>query len=138
MKVEKRIESMKDHYIICGHGRIGSLICREFAAKPLSFVVVESNPSIIEKLEGEHYPYIRGNATEDETLLRAGIKRAKGLIAVVTSDTENVYITLDAAEPGPVILARAGRTVPTSSFSAGPIRSFLPTRSAGPAWPRPF
>ncbi|HWR72677.1 MAG TPA: potassium channel family protein, partial [Nitrospirota bacterium] len=110
MKVEKRIESMKDHYIICGHGRIGSLICREFAAKPIPFVVVESNPSIIEKLESEQYPFIRGNATEDETLLKAGIKRAKGLIAVVTSDTENVYITLTARglNPDLYILARAG------------------------------
>jgi len=110
MKVEKRIEAMKDHYIICGHGRIGSLICREFAAKPLPFVVVESSPSTIEKLEEERFPYIRGNATEDETLLKAGIKRAKGLIAVVTSDTENVYITLTARglNPDLFILARAG------------------------------
>lgn len=110
MKVEKRIESMKDHYIICGHGRIGSLICREFAARPVPFVVVESDPSIIEKLAEEGYPYIRGNATEDETLLRAGIRRAKGLIAVVTSDTENVYITLTARglNPDLYILSRAG------------------------------
>lgn len=110
MKVEKRIESMKGHYIICGFGRIGSLICREFAAKPLPFVVVENNPAIIEKLEGEKYPFIRGNATEDETLLKAGIKRAKGLVSVVTSDTENVYITLTARglNPDLYILSRAG------------------------------
>jgi voltage-gated potassium channel len=110
IKVEKRIESMKDHYIICGFGRIGSLICREFAARPVPFVIVDNNPAVIEKLEDEHYPYIRGNATEDETLLRAGIKRAKGLVSVVTSDTENVYITLTARglNPDIFILARAG------------------------------
>jgi len=110
MKVEKQIEAMKDHYIICGYGRIGSLICKEFAAKPIPFVVVESKPDVIEKLEAEAYPYLRGNATEDESLLKAGIKRAKGLIAVVTSDTENVYITLTARglNPDLYILARAG------------------------------
>jgi voltage-gated potassium channel len=110
MKVEKQIESMRDHYIICGYGRIGSLICREFAAKPVPFVVVENKPEVIEKLEEEHYPYLRGNATEDESLLKAGIKRAKGLVSVVTSDTENVYITLTARglNPDLYILARAG------------------------------
>jgi voltage-gated potassium channel len=109
-KVEKQIESLKDHYIICGYGRIGSLICREFAAKPVPFVVVENSLGVLEKLETERYPYLRGNATEDDTLLRAGIKRAKGLISVVTSDTENVYITLTARglNPALFILARAG------------------------------
>jgi voltage-gated potassium channel len=109
-KVEKRIESLKDHYIICGYGRIGSLICKEFAAKPIPFVVVENKQDVLEKLEAEDQPYLRGNATEDETLLKAGIKRAKGLISVVTSDTENVYITLTARglNPDLYILARAG------------------------------
>lgn len=110
MKVEKQIESLRDHYIICGYGRIGALICREFAAKPVPFVVVESNPSVIERLEHDGHLFIRGSATEDESLLKAGIKRAKGLIAVVTSDTENVYITLTARglNPDLYILARAG------------------------------
>jgi len=110
IKLEKQIEAMKDHYIICGYGRIGALICREFAAKPVPFVVVESNPSVIERLEHDGHLFIRGSATEDESLLRAGIKRAKGLIAVVTSDTENVYITLTARglNPDLYILARAG------------------------------
>jgi voltage-gated potassium channel len=109
-KLEKRIESLRDHYIICGYGRIGSLICREFSAKPLPFVVIENNPAVIEKLEEEKYPFLRGNATEDETLLKAGIKRAKGLISVVTSDTENVYITLTARglNPALYILSRSG------------------------------
>lgn len=109
-QVEKRIESLRDHYIICGYGRIGSLICREFAARPIPFLVVESKPEVIDKIEAEGHPFIRGNATEDETLLKAGIKRARGLISVVTSDSENVYITLTARglNPGLFILARSG------------------------------
>jgi voltage-gated potassium channel len=109
-KVEKTIEEIKGHYIVCGYGRIGSLICKEFAAKPIPFVVVESNPVVLEKLEQDGILFLRGNATEDLTLLEAGIMRAKGLVSVVTSDTENVYITLTARglNPDLFILARAG------------------------------
>ncbi len=109
-KVEKRILSLHDHYIICGYGRIGALICKEFAAKPIPFVVIEKHPEAHEKLHNEEYLHIRGDATEDETLLRAGIMKAKGLISVVTSDTENVYITLTARglNPDLYILARSG------------------------------
>jgi len=109
-KVEKAISEMKNHYIVCGYGRIGSLICKEFAAKPIPFVVVETNPAVQERLEEDSMIYLRGNATEDETLLKAGIKRAKGLVSVVTSDTENVYITLTARGLNPhlYILARSG------------------------------
>lgn len=109
-KVEKKVEALKGHYIICGFGRMGSLICKEFSAKPLPFVVVEKNTDVIEKLKEDGYLFLHGNATDDETLLKAGIKRAKGLITVVTQDTENVYITLTARglNPDLYILARAG------------------------------
>lgn len=109
-KVERKIEALQDHYIICGFGRIGALICREFAAKPIPFLVIEKHPEVHEKLHQEEYLHIRGDAAEDETLLRAGIKRAKGLISVVTSDMENVYITLTARglNPDLFILARSG------------------------------
>ncbi|HUI45290.1 MAG TPA: NAD-binding protein [Nitrospirota bacterium] len=108
-KVEKIIDELRDHYIVCGYGRIGSLICREFAAKPIPFVVVENSPSVLERLEEDGVLFLRGNATEDEALLKAGIKRAKGLVSVVTSDTENVYITLTARglNPDLYILARS-------------------------------
>ena len=109
-KVEKQVDELKDHYIICGFGRMGSLICREFSAKPLPFVIVERNLDVIETLKEDRYLFLHGNATDDETLLKAGIKRAKGLISVVTSDSENVYITLTARglNPDLFILARAG------------------------------
>lgn len=109
-RVEKMIDALKDHYIICGFGRIGSLICKEFKANDLRFVIVEKSVETIEKLDEDGYLHMRGDATLDETLLKAGIKRAKGLISVVTSDTENVYITLTARglNPDLYILARSG------------------------------
>jgi voltage-gated potassium channel len=109
-KVEKKIMSLQDHYIICGFGRMGALIAREFAAKPIPFVVIEKHPEAHEKLHEEEHLHLRGDATEDDTLLRAGIRKAKGLISVVSSDTENVYITLTARglNPDLYILARSG------------------------------
>jgi voltage-gated potassium channel len=111
-KVEKAIDALQDHYIICGFGRIGALICKEFAGKPLPFVVVEKDTGTIDRMEldGHGYLFLRGDATADDTLLKAGIKKAKGLISVVTSDTENVYITLTARglNPDLYILARSG------------------------------
>jgi voltage-gated potassium channel len=111
-KVEKSISALEGHYIICGFGRIGALICKEFAARPLSFVVVEKDAASVERMEldGHGYLFLRGDATVDDTLLKAGIKKAKGLISVVTSDTENVYLTLTARglNPDLFILARSG------------------------------
>jgi voltage-gated potassium channel len=111
-KVENAIAALDGHYIICGFGRIGALICKEFAAKPLPFVVVEKDPETIGRMEqdGHGYLFLRGDATVDDTLLKAGIKKAKGLISVVASDTENVYITLTARGLNPelFILARSG------------------------------
>lgn len=109
-KVEKQIESLIGHYIICGFGRIGSLICKEFKANGLKFVIIEKNPDAAERLAEDDYLYMKGDATLDETLLKAGINRAKGLISVVTSDTENVYITLTARglNPDLYIMSRSG------------------------------
>ena len=109
-KVEKQIEALTGHYIICGFGRIGSLICKEFKANGLKFVIIEKNADATERLQEDGYLYMKGDATLDETLLKAGINRAKGLISVVTSDTENVYITLTARglNPDLYIMSRSG------------------------------
>jgi voltage-gated potassium channel len=108
-KLESRISKLRDHYIICGFGRIGHLICREFQSRPMPFVVIESDPRHIERIEREGHMFVLGDATDDETLQAAGIERAKGLITAVTSDTHNVYITLSARglNPNLFILARA-------------------------------
>jgi voltage-gated potassium channel len=109
-KMHKTIGTLKNHYIICGFGRIGQLIGKEFQARPVPFVVVEKNPHLCERLAREGYLFVQGNATDDDCLLAAGIQRARGLITAVTADTDNVYITLTARglNPGLFILARAG------------------------------
>jgi voltage-gated potassium channel len=109
-KLESRISKLQGHYIICGFGRIGTLICREFQARPLPFVVVEKDPHTCDRLSRDGYLSVEGDATCDETLQAAGIGTAKGLVTAVTSDTDNVYITLTARglNPNLFILARAG------------------------------
>ena len=95
-KLQKQIKRLQGHYIICGYGRIGRLISREFASKPLSFIVVENNRKRCQLLEEDGYLFIEGDATQDEVLEQAGIHQAKGLITAVTSDSANVFIILTA------------------------------------------
>jgi len=102
-KQGKMIEKMKNHYIICGCGRIGQLICRELKADKMDFVVIDSDTEVIQKIEEDGFVYYRGDATQDKTLLGAGIKRAKGIVCVLPTDAENLYVILTAKELNPDI-----------------------------------
>jgi len=108
-KMDKLIANMSDHYIICGYGRMGQQIAKDFSRQCVPFVVVESNPVQIPKLVEQGVPFVEGNASEDEVLLKAGIQRAKGLVSVAATDEENVFITLTARglNPNLVIVARS-------------------------------
>ena len=109
-KMRQQIDKLNDHYIICGYGRIGKFICQEFKAHPMPFVVVEHDPERCSQMHDADLLYVKGDATYDSTLIKAGIERARGLITAVTSDTDNVYITLSARglNPSLFILSRAG------------------------------
>ena len=108
-KLEKNISAMKGHFIICGFGRIGSIICRELSEDNISFIVIEEDPSKNAVLESEGYLYINMDATSEEALSKAGIMNAKGIVTAVRSDANNVFITLTAKglRPEIFILSRA-------------------------------
>ena len=108
-KLEKEIARLKEHFIICGYGRMGRLICRELSSNQVSFMVIENDDKTIEQLSEDGFLYLKGDATEEEMLLKAGIDRAKGLVAVVSSDAHNLFITMTARQLNPKlhILARA-------------------------------
>lgn len=108
-RLDRKITRMNGHYIICGNGRIGSLISQELQAKKKSFLVIEKDLQTIQELEAANIPHIAGDATNEEILVKAGIGKAKGLIATASSDMTNVYITLIAKELNPniFVLARA-------------------------------
>ena len=92
------IEKMSGHYIICGHGRMGQILCEELTREGVPFVVIEGNADTAEVLAGQGYRVVEGDATEDEVLGRAGVVRAKSLVAVVSNNVDNLYITLSARE----------------------------------------
>ncbi len=107
--VERKISQLKDHYIICGYGRIGSLVCQELKNNNKDFVVIDNAPDAIEQLEKEQIYFIPVDATEDESLEKAGIMNATSLVTAVKSDADNVFITLTARgmRPDIFILSRA-------------------------------
>ncbi len=94
----KAIEKLKDHYIVCGFGRMGSFICDQLHARGIPFVVVEEKVEIQDKIVRAGYYLSPGDATEEDVLLAASIKTAKGLVSVLKSDAANVYVVLTARE----------------------------------------
>jgi voltage-gated potassium channel len=109
-KMKTRIDALRNHYLICGFGRVGQEVAHELAAQKVPFVVIESAPEHQEKARSLGYLYVAENATTEEALLAGGIRRARGLIAAVGSDAENTYITLCTRSLNPhlFIVARAG------------------------------
>jgi voltage-gated potassium channel len=105
-RVERTIRGLKDHYIICGYGRMGKIIAKELREEGVQFVVIEKRPI---QQEEEGVLILKGDATRDETLHEAGIDRASGLISVLPTDAENLFVVLSARglNPGLLIVARA-------------------------------
>jgi len=132
-RMERAIESMREHVIVCGFGRIGRIVCRELRAKPAPFVVVERDQATFGEIERDEYPAVSGDATDEDTLKRAGIARATALVAVLPSDAENVFVTLTAralnarlvvvaraeTEAGAARLSQAGATRVVSPYTIG-------------------
>ncbi|WP_022849811.1 potassium channel family protein [Limisalsivibrio acetivorans] len=90
------ISKLKDHYIVCGYGRMGKTICESLYKSGVPFVIIDIGEDRIEEMTENRYLYIHGDATKEDSLIDAGITDAKGLITVVDSDVKNVYIVLTA------------------------------------------
>lgn len=107
-KMKHELESIQNHFIVCGFGRIGKVICKILAENHRPFLVIDNNDNEIRQLEELGYLFLEGDASEDDLLKKAIIDKAQGLIAVVSSDADNVYIILSAKglRPDLFILAR--------------------------------
>lgn len=128
-KMMKEINKLRNHFIICGHGRIGSIVAQEIRAEGHDVVVIEQEPELIDKMEQEGILCIDGDATSDEVLMSAGLLHAKSLISALTSEAANVYVTLTARQLNPdiTIVARAGDKSHISRLElAGADRVVLP------------
>lgn len=109
-RVAREMRNLKNHYIICGYGRVGRRAAQEFTASDESFVVLDIDETVCEAARADGILAVHGNAHEDATLIKAGIHTARGLIATADSDTQNLYITLSARTlcRDLLIIARAG------------------------------
>ncbi len=108
-KMDREIDTISGHYIICGAGRVGRSAGREFARAKVPFVVIETNPSKEERASHARWLTLIGDATQEKTLREAHIERAMGLVAATTTDATNIYIVLTARGMNPKlrIIARA-------------------------------
>lgn len=95
-RVQRRLQHMKDHYIICGAGQTSVSLIEQFTRSHADFVIIEKNAERYEELLNSGYATIHGDATDEDVLLEAGIKEAKGLVSTLGSDAENVFTVLTA------------------------------------------
>lgn len=108
-KMIQQIKQLKDHYIVCGYGRVGGTVCAELKKYGVPFVVIERQPELIKALEAAGYVYVEGSCSDDENLKLAGIERARALINTIAEEADAVYVTLSAKQLNPnlFIMARA-------------------------------
>jgi len=133
-RMKSKIEALKDHYILCGFGRVGMEIAREFTARGAPFVIVEANPEAIGRAQAGGHPLVEGDATSDTVLREAGIDRARGLLAASDSDAGNTFvvITAKALRPDLYVVSRAGRLESEPRMlRAGADRAISPYAIAG-------
>lgn len=107
-RMHRMIQRLNQHYVVCGFGDIGSALCRVLKDAGLPFVVVEDDERTADLAAERGYPLVRGKATLDLTLMRAGVERAEGVVVCLGDDSVNVYVTLAARElnPNAFIIAR--------------------------------
>ena len=133
-RMDRRIDGLSGHSIICGFGRVGREIAAEFQQRRAPFVVVDHNPLVHPRLRELGYEFVDGNATEDAVLEQAGVQRARVLLAAADSDIDNTYIVLSARALNPkvYIIARAGHTSTAAKMrQAGADRIISPYTIAG-------
>ena len=95
-RMRNTLASMRNHYILCGFGRVGREVARAFLAEGVDFIVIDADDRSVSDAQELGYAHIQGNATEDDALRAAGIEHARGLVAATGDDSDNVYITLSA------------------------------------------
>jgi len=108
-RLDKRIKQLSNHYIICGYGRIGQVLCEKLIDQHKKLVIIEKNENISNSPKKGTSLYIIGNAADEHILMKAGIDRAAGLVAALGTDTDNVFLVLTARQLNPdlYIMARA-------------------------------
>lgn len=111
-RMKNKIAKLKNHFILCGYGRVGQEIAQAFSEEGTPFVIIANNEQHIAQAERAGYLSVLGDATNDEVLKEAGIERAYGLVSAVGSDTDNTFITLSARQLRPDLFIEARSSGP--------------------------
>jgi voltage-gated potassium channel len=133
-RIQRMIDSYSNHYIVCGFGRVGRQVARDLKAAGVEHVVIDPNPENREVAQELGVAYIESDAADDEVLRAAGIERARGVIACVDSDAENIFIALTARELRSDIRIVARASVEESEkklLRAGADRVISPYKTSG-------
>ena len=133
-KMQKKIDSLSNHVIICGFGRNGKQAAKKLLMHKRSFVVIESNKELIEKHQNDKILFVWGNANEDEVLQLAGIEHAECLISALPNDSDNVFVVLSARQMNSKmrIISRASNESSNSKLKlAGANNVILPDNIGG-------
>jgi len=95
-QMEHQLAGLHHHVIICGYGRVGRLVCRQFSKEKVPFVIIDTSAEILKDFGLEHGIALVGDATNDEVLRHAGIERARGIVSVMAGDADNLFTTMSA------------------------------------------
>ncbi|MBE9532026.1 MAG: potassium channel protein [Proteobacteria bacterium] len=108
-KMKQKIGAYKEHYILCGFGRVGEQVAASLVQEGVPIVIIDNDPEIIKRCEQKGYAYIEGDASDDAVLKEAGIEKAIGLVTATDSDADNVYVTLSSKslKEDLIVVARA-------------------------------
>jgi voltage-gated potassium channel len=111
-RMQRQVARMNSHFVLCGYGRVGSQIARDFESEGIGFVVIDVNEDSLKRAAADGHPVVSGSASDVSVLAAAAIERARGLITAIDNDAENIYVTLSARvlRPDIFIVARANRT----------------------------
>lgn len=133
-KMQTRIGKLHRHYVICGYGRVGEAAAQYFSEHGIPIVIIEFSEETCEKIKTQGFNYVHGDATVDENLLHAGIKRASGLLSLLQTDPLNLFTTLTARELNPtlrIISRSAESTAEQKILKAGADSVVSPHATAG-------
>ena len=120
--LDKQINKLKDHFIVCGYGRMGRALCSYLTQKNLNVVVIEQNTKRVPVMDEDGILYLVGEATDEAILIKAGIKSARGIISVLGTDADNVFLVLitKGLNPELFIMARANQNATEKTlYTAG-------------------
>jgi voltage-gated potassium channel len=137
-RMQTKIAQLQDHYLICGFGRVGRQVARDFEKAGVPFVVIDDNPApdVREAVEEMNVLHVDGKGHDDGVLLEAGIERARGMVTCIDSDAENIFATLTARQVRPElhIVARAAEEASEAKLiAAGADEVVSPYKTSGRA-----